>query len=108
MTKNIVTVSISFLVGALVSALLIANYTGFDLLTKYHNEPYLLKNTIQIKDAKNNKILNLPEGLVLNLKTDYAGSAVVSTELIIDLLELEKIAVKQEKKFPNRYWYVGK
>lgn len=98
----------SFLVGALASALLIANYTDFDLLSKYHNEPYLLKNIVKIKDTKNNKILTLPEGLVVNLKNDYEGSSVVSTEFIIDILELEKIAVKQEKEFPNRYWYVGK
>ena len=108
MAKNIIMVLGSFLVGALVSALLVANITNHDLLSKYHNQSYLLKNSVQIKDVENNKVLNLPEGLVVDLKNDYEGSAVVTTEFIIDILELEKIAVKKEKEYPNRYWYESK
>jgi len=108
MAKYIVTILGSFIAGALVASLLIASYTDFDLLSTNHNELYLLKKTIQIKDAQNNKFINLPEGMVVKLINDYEGSAVVSTEFIIDILELEKVAVKQGKEFANRYWYVVK
>lgn len=103
--KNLSAVIGAFVFGALVSVLLLANYSGYDFLSNYHNESYLLKNSVQIKDATNNKILNLPKGIVVKLHKDYEGSAVVSTEFIIEILELEKIASKQEKQFPNRYWY---
>jgi hypothetical protein len=105
MVKNLSIVIGAFVFGALVSVLLLANYSGYDFLSTYHNESYLLKSSIKIKDATNNKILNLPKGMVVKLNKDYEGSAVVSTEFIIEKLDLEKITSKQEKELPNRYWY---
>ena len=108
MVKNIIMILGAFFVGALMSALILVKYSNFDFLSTHHNEPYLLNTAIQIKDATNNKTLSLPEGLAVKLNNDYEGSSVVSVEFIIDILELDKVATKQEKEFPNRYWYVGK
>ncbi|MDH5543945.1 MAG: hypothetical protein OEZ43_00035 [Gammaproteobacteria bacterium] len=106
MTKYIVVAISSFLVGSLASLLIIVDYAGYDVFSVYHGEPYSLKRSIKILDAKNDKIIEFQEGLVVNLVKSYSSQATVSFEFIIDLIDLDTVAEKQEHMFPYRYWHV--
>jgi hypothetical protein len=78
--RNLSVAIVNFVLCSFLSVLLLANYPSYDFLSNYHNKFYLLKIAIKIKDATNNRILNLPKGMVVKLNKDYEGSALVSTD----------------------------
>ena len=108
MVKSLGITIVAFFVGVVTSALMLSNYAGIDLLSEYHEESYYLNKPIKISDSKNGKVFNLPEGLIINRNKSYDTSNEVSVDFIIDILELEKLATKQEQKYPNRYWHGDK
>ncbi|BCE03524.1 hypothetical protein TYM08_P3587 [Marinicellulosiphila megalodicopiae] len=77
-------------------------FFDYDLLSSYPDEKFELITNIEIKNQDNTLIL--PAGLEVKLKSKYREEATVSTEFIVNILELENIA---KKKSSIDYWYLN-
>ena len=90
----------SFILGLITSALILLNYFDYDLLSTYPDEKYELITNIEISSQGNTLIL--PAGLEVKLKSLYREEATVSTEFIVNIIELENIS---KNKASIDYWY---
>ena len=98
--KIAIIILVSFALGLITSSLILLNYFEYDLLSTYPDGKYELTTNIEI--SSQGKTLILPAGLEVRLKNLYREEATVSTEFIVNIIELDNVS---KKKSSIDYWY---